>query len=104
MKWLPIEDNLKFSLAKLAHQGIYDENQPNHLKLQIKTTNKNLRRSVRSEMQIEVQRDNIFQENVATIFNDLPEELRKIESFNLFKSKCFNYLKDVAIARTLDQQ
>ena len=103
LKWLPVQESIMFSLGKLAHQGLYDKNHPSLMKLKKRELKLNLRECDSRRTKIDPKKNNLYEENVATVFNDMPEELKQIENFPKFKNRLFSYLRDVSLARLLNQ-
>ena len=102
LKWLPVEEGISSTFAKTAHKAIHDDGWPSYLRLSIAHPGHGGLRS-EEENTINIRRNwnGSFNDTAAKCFNDLPNNVKNIDSKNLFDKKCFNYYFDRATARIL---
>ena len=83
LHWLPVTEQREWHILKSTHQSLYSSDWPNYLRLE--TSNQNLR----SSKGIQLQRSmiaNVFQDEVANLFNNFPLSLRNcMDSILFFK-------------------
>lgn len=105
LKWLPVEESIDTALAKTAHNAIHNVNWPTYLRLtRAHVKNRNLRSAEDNKFNIDAtgSLNGCFADLAAKCFNDLPVNIKKIESKPCFNVKCFNYYFDKATARILN--
>ena len=104
LRWLPVEEYINLSLVKTAHDALHKDHWPDYLKLSLlQPTSRLLRSSQENTFDINTVNcvNGSFNHVAGKAFNDLPLNLKKIDSKNIFNKKCFNYFFDRAVARTL---
>ena len=104
LKWLPIEEYISSSLARIAFDALYKVNWPEYLSLSLaKPRSRNLRSNEIDGFKIDVSNcsDGSFNYVAGKCFNELPLNVRKVTSKLSFKSKCFDYFFEKAIARAV---
>ena len=99
LHWLPIEENIDINTVKLAHKSLNDELWPNYLKLGLIERKRNLRSSDLGP--IIKQGDNYTFQQQATVYNNLPKNVKEINDFKAFSRKIKGFYKDMALARVL---
>ena len=99
LHWLPIEENIEINTVKLAHKSLNDELWPNYLKLGLIERKRNLRSSDLGP--IIKQGDNYTFQQQATVYNNLPKNVKEINDFKAFSRKIKGFYKDMALARVL---
>ena len=104
LNWLPIVESIDLSLAKAAHNAIHNVNWPSYIKLTRLHSNRTSRSSETSAYDIDdrTRLNGSFKHESAKCFNDLPLDIKKIESKQSFGVKCRNYFIDKATARLLN--
>ena len=83
LNWLPVKEKIQFNTAKLVHKALYKEGFPDYLKLEL-TSNI---RTLRSNMETRITpfgHKNSFTYRGLTIFNVLPENIKKLDSEKSF--------------------
>ena len=105
LKWLPIVENIDMTIAKAAYNAVNNPNWLSYLRLsRTQPRNRDLRSAEFNENNI----DNTsylkgtFAHEGARCFNDLPTNIKKIESKQSFIMNCRNYYFDKATARILN--
>ena len=91
---------IQFSIAKLVHKALYKEGFPDYLKLEL-TSNI---RTLRSNMETRITpfgHKNSFTYRGLTIFNVLPENIKKLDSEKKFISAAKQHFLDQAYAYAL---
>ena len=103
LKWLPIHEQIDFSIVKLAFKSLYDESFPEYLQVKFAIVNNQFRSSTNKDCNSnEICRDkNTFENDVAKIFNELPRNIRTNDDMNSFFKDAKIYYFDRALARSL---
>ena len=109
LKWLPVKENIEYSIAKMAYKAINDETWPTYLKLNKKeqTTTLNRRSAYASTATTILQgmeNGSTFENVASKTFNELPPSSRSATTYTSFCSNAKKYFHDKALARTLSQQ
>ena len=102
LKWLPVQERISLSLVKLAHKALRDVSWPAYLKLtKVPHRGRSLRSDAENENNVDLAGgfEGSFTQQAGSCFNELPINLKSIENFETFSSKCFAYFLDKAIAR-----
>ena len=100
IKWLPIEEQIEYSLAIMGFKAIYDENIPNYLKLTQKVAStRNLRSNDKGILIDANQQSKTFEKQTGDIFNKLPTNIPSVGALSVFKTKVKNHFLDQALAR-----
>ena len=101
LKWIPVEENINFNIAKLAFQALNDPGWPSYLPLATETRRRNNMRSEDNGVILERGSISSLQAQVSLVFNDLPKTLRECNSKQKFCREAKNYFLDKALAKTL---
>ena len=99
LNWLPVKEHIEFSTVKLVHQSLHNKLWPKYLQVKTAEHRRNLRSS-EQEPNITHGDTNTFQEQ-ATIYNELPQKIQKIENYKIFINEVKGFYKDKALARAL---
>ena len=93
LSWLPVVENIEFNTVRYVHQALNNDLWPDYLKDETMRANRNLR-SHNSGIKINHGEKRTFQEQ-ATIFNDLPRNIRMNSSqkFLLKRQGRFTWIK-----------
>ena len=102
-KWLLVPERLNFTIAKLIFRGLLQENIPENLEKQARTSNRSLRTP--NEVILEyanLQRQQSFYINYSrTVYNELPNEIKKCEQYSTTVNWLRKYFIDKRITRAL---
>ena len=90
---------IQFSIAKLVHKALYKEGFPDYLKLELTSNIRTLRSN--TETRITPFGHNLFTYRRPTIFNVLPENIKKLDPEIKFISAAKQYFFDQAYAYAL---
>ena len=104
--WLPVEERIASSLAKLAYKALHDPSWPAYLKLStVVPRGRFLRSELSTQGNIDINTGSpgTFAICAGNSFNMLPTNIKEIDDFKAFKRKCSIYYFDRAIARILSQ-
>ena len=97
--WLPIKYRIEFKLATFVHQCLYEQLFPPYLKelvlpylppRRLRSSSQNNVRKPKAKLKNYGQRALAFQ--AATVWNELPLELKEIDCIKLFKKKLKTHL------------
>ena len=104
LKWLPIEECIQACVVKTVHKALHDKNWPSYLAMSIfEPPAISLRSNNLNVYNVDAGKSNgSFRYYGAKCFNDLPVNIKTIESTSIFKRKCYDYYFDKAIARNID--
>ena len=98
--WLPAKERIDFSLLKLAHKALHNEDFPQYLKLEFKQQHE---RSLRSNSDVfKIKRygnTNYFRDSVYKKFNSLPIAIRSNIHYDSYCRKLKRYMLDTSIAQ-----
>ena len=100
LKWLPVSERIEFSISKIAHKWLHQENYPSYSNLKLNESNRTLRSNAEISIQFS-KGDSTFTEEAANVFNQLPTNIKKNEIFREFSIKVKIFLLDKAIARNI---
>lgn len=106
LKWLPVKERISLSLVKLAHKALHDVSWPSYLKVTKMTSRgRNLRSETENELNIDTHGcfEGSFAHQAGKTYNELPFNIKNINEYNKFSTKCLNYYFDKAIARVLSE-
>ena len=104
LKWLPIEESISSSLAKLAHKALHDTNWPGYLSLSTVAPRARVLRStavIQGNVDTSTGVEGTFTVCAGRTFNDLPNNVKVIEDYNIFKRKCLAFYHDKALSRIM---
>ena len=107
LKWLPVRERISLSLAKLAHKALHNSSWPSYLKVtKLTPRGRNLRSDMENELNIDISRsfEGSFAHQAGKTFNELPFNIKNIEQYEQFTTKCSAYYFDKAIARILSEK
>ena len=105
LNWLPVAEIIDFTMAKTVHSALHNPNWPSYLRLS-KVTNPN--RELRSENFIlhdiadKTRLAGTFEHEGAKCFNDLPLNIKQIESKDSFSNQAWKFYFDRALAKSLN--
>ena len=99
LNWLPVKEKIQFNTAKLVHKALYKEGFPDYLKLELTSNIRTLRSN--TETRITPFGHNLFTYRRPTIFNVLPENIKKLDPEIKFISAAKQYFFDQAYAYAL---
>ena len=95
IKWLPIEEQIEYSLIIMRFKAIYNENAPKKLKLKQRVSSvRNLQSNNDKEIIINNQQSKTFEKQTEDIFNKLTKIIRSVDTLSAFKTKVKNHLPD----------
>ena len=95
IKWLPIEEQIEYSLIKMGFKAIYDENGPKNLKLKQRVSSvRNLQSNNNKEIMINNQQSKTFEKQIEDTFNKLTKIIRSVDTLSVFKTKVKKHLPD----------
>ena len=100
LKWLPVEENISFSLAKYAFKALHDQKWPSYLPI----TTVERRRELRSNgtgLSLQNGNQNTFQNQVAKTFNDLPKNIRECQDEMKYCKEAKSFYFDQALAKSI---
>ena len=100
LKWLPIKEKREWALLKLVHKGIYDMNWPKYLRTDIHKPKRHLRSSDILHLEVPII-NNTFQDNAASLFNCLPDRLKKTTDHRIFVTEARTLLMNRAKERLI---
>ena len=95
-----VKEKIQFNTAKFVHKALYKEGFPDYLELEL-TSNI---RTMRSDTETRITpfgHENSFTHRGPTIFNVLPENIKKLDSEKKFTSAAKQYFIDQAYAYAL---
>ena len=95
LNWLPATEQREWHILKSTNKSLYSSDWPNYLRLETYKNNRNLR----SSKGIQLQRTmiaNMFQDEAANLFNNLPLSLRNCMNPILFFKETKKLLQDKA--------
>ena len=98
LNWLPVEERRDFNLLKLTFKALHFKQWSTYLNLQRVPTVRELRSLDCIRLQVPLEKGT-FQDTTATIFNNLPKELKIFDNLSLFNSRLFKFFKNRAKAR-----
>ena len=101
LSWLPVVENIEFNTVRYVHQALNNDLWPDYLKVETMRANRNLR-SHNSGIKINHGEKRTFQEQ-ATIFNDLPRNIRMNSSQKVFIKEARAFYMDKGLARSLSR-
>ena len=104
LKWLTVSENISTSLAKLAHKALNESSWPRYLPLpKALPQERNLRSQTSANNDIDISNtfDGSFVFSAGKSFNELPDNVKSLEEYERFTSKCSSYYFDKATARVL---
>ena len=81
--WLSMRERRDFHLLKQVHKALYSDHWPSYLKLDTVTSVRTLRSSSATRLVIPLE-CGTFQDISASLFNNLPADLRTCNDFNIF--------------------
>ena len=95
LNWLPVKENIGYNTIKLVHKSLHCKLWPKYLNVELREPARNLRSS---DLGAKILQGgtNTFQQQ-ATIYNELPPNIRRIEEFSVFNKEVRGYLKDRAL-------
>ena len=99
LNWLLVKEKIQFNTAKLVDKAIYKEGFPVYLKLELTSNIRTLRSN--TETRITPFGHNLFTYRRPTIFNVLPENIKKLDPEIKFISAAKQYFFDQAYAYAL---
>ena len=97
--WLPVRGKIQFNTAKLVRKALYKEAFPDYLKLEL-TSNITLRSNTETRI-TQFGHKYSFTYRGLTIFNVLPENIKKLDSEKKFISAAKQHFFDQAYAYAL---
>ena len=97
LNWLPVKERRDFNLPKFTFKAVHAKQWPSYLNLQRVSIRRGLRSSDCIRLQVPLEKGT-FQDTAAALFNNLPDNLKKCDYFNLFSSCIFLILKEPAQA------
>jgi len=99
LKWLPVIESIDIAITKAAHNALYNLDWPTYLCLsRVQMRNRDLRNADINFHNIDDTNSlkGTFIHESAKCFNDLPVNIKKIDSYQSFGMKCRNYYFDKA--------
>ena len=93
LNWLPAEEERNFNLLKLTFKALHARQWPSYLNLQRVSICRSLRSLDSIRLQVPLEKGT-FQDTAAALFNNLPDNFKKRDDFNLFTSRILNFLKN----------
>jgi hypothetical protein len=91
--WLPVQERIELELMRFAHRSIWDPIWPQYLRLELHTSNRQLRSSCAPSLKIRLE-TGTFQDSCSKFFNELPITLRNNDDhrslLNSMKNLLFN--------------
>ena len=99
LNWLPVDENIEYSIVKLSYKAINDPIWSEYLHTKVVQHKRNLR-STNTGPKIDFAGKGTFQSQAA-IFNNLPQKIRESSTINVFSKSAREYFKDIALARVL---
>ena len=98
LKWLPAKFRAEFSLLKMAHKAINDEEYPRYLKNIHLTEHRRNTRSTNTTTYCTTAHDSTFAGACSRLLNNLPVTLRKEENYEIFSREVKKFLLDSSLA------
>ena len=103
LKWLLVPKRINFVIAKLIFKGLLKENVPENLEIQIKTSNRSLRTPNKAILEYtNLQKQSFYINYANTLYNELPNEIKKCEQYSTVINRLRKYFIDKTIARALN--
>ena len=103
LKWLLVPERINFTITKLIFKDLLKENVPENLDIQVRTSNLSLTTPNKVTLQCtNLQKQPSFYISYAnTLYNELPNEIKKCEQYSAAVNQLRNYFIDKTIARAL---
>ena len=101
LNWIPMREYIDFNTVKLVHKSKLDANYPKYLKVDFCQQRDNLR-STEYEPLVKHGINGTFQEQ-ARCYNDLPTNIKTLETIDDFNSAAKQYFLDRALAKALSE-
>ena len=81
--WLLVQERIELELMRFAHRSIWDPTWPQYLRLELHTSNRQLRSSCAPSLKIPLE-TGTFQNSCSNFFNELPITLRNNDDHRSF--------------------
>lgn len=91
LNWLPIKDHFEWVLLKTTHKAMYSNSWPQYLKLEKVNHSRNLRSRTAVQLSIPLIK-HTFQDQAASVFNNLPPNIRNCTIPSQFNNLTFKFL------------
>lgn len=101
--WLLVEQRCELDLSIAGFKALNDEKWPDYLSMK-KLKFKRTLRSIDNGIMIEPGENGTFNNQVSKVFNDLPKNIRNLDSISTFYSQTKKYFLDKSIAIALARE
>ena len=91
LNWLPIKDHFEWVLLKTTHKAMYSNSWPQYLKLEKVNHSRNLRSRTAVQLSIPLIK-HTFQDQAASVFNNLPPNIRNCTIPSQFNNLTLKFL------------